>query len=213
MPLLLFLLLSFSAHAEKVIYDDHAGSCEDFNLDVKNRGLKDTDGNTHISTLGWTVCHFKAPPPKDGLPILKRKGDGRMCLKADLGKVRFEEEHSVIVMRWDHSRFNVTDACKSELARNERVVIEHESHHVADCQNLVTEANKAWAETKHEPEACEPIKVQGKHKLRRMLRAKIGEALAEQLQKMSHNMEYRSKETHERIGYGTSGIDCGKCGE
>ena len=47
--------------------------------------------------------------------------------------------------------------------------------------------------------------------LLKTLQRKITDSVQDVVAGMSKEMEYRSKETHERIGYGVTSLNCSKC--
>lgn len=207
-------LLGFlgSASAAEVTYDTYEGPCEGFNAHAQNRGLRDPDGNTHVNTLGWTLCRFKAVLPGSSVRVRLTERAGKACAAADYSKAEFSSDHAVVVLRWDHSKARVSDVCQTELERTEAAIREHESHHVADCKAIVDEAARAWTQGRHRFKVCKPAAEKTVDLVER-LRGRVEDALRERLAKMNREMEYRSKATHERIGYGSSGLNCNRCKE
>ena len=202
--LALFLnLFAFGTQSLLEAYDLREGSCEEFNDEVKNRGLHDPEGNTHLNTLGWTVCKFNVETAK--LPIQKEGN----CLKGDVSSAKFSSEQTVIIMRWDHRRYSITQACRLDLAKKEQAIRSHEAHHVEDCKAIAESANKSWDKSEtHIVKVCS----QPANLITKTLKSRMHDELQGQLNKMGRDMEYRSRATHERIGYGTSGLDCWVCG-
>jgi len=206
MALLILALLSSAAFADTT-YDTVSGTCETFNDHVRNRGLKDADGNTHLNTLGWTSCRFKASLPGKGVKVREMRLENERCAVTSLRRARFESNQTVIVMRWEHKRPTLTAACGEELAKVERAILDHEASHVADCKAIASETAAAWRKSKHLLQVCGQGDLSGK------IQAKIEDELKDQLNRMNREMEYRTRATHERIGYGSSGINCRKCAD
>ena len=209
--LLLSTILPWAAPAfAGPVYDDINGSCEDFNDVIKTRGLKDPAGNSHPGTLGWTLCQFKASSNGTQVPVTRSTKDGRPCLSIEMGKVELTADVTVVVARWSTDLSHARDSCRKELARIDSDIRAHESHHVDDCKTIINEEKAAWAEHAHIVIVCDNGS-KTEAAMLATLQSKAGDELHAILNHMNHEMEYRSKETHEKIGYGTLGIRCGEC--
>lgn len=210
--LLSLLLAPLPGYSAKYAYDLVKGSCDDFNTHVRDRGLKDSEGNTHVSTLGFTSCSFSAPPQKQQVKLEQQSASKISCASTDLSALRFESAETITIMKWDYGQQQVSGECRAELARLESAIKAHEAEHVADCKTILKDANKKWVDSSRVVKVCsEPGKPLTTEELMKKLNLKAQSEVSEQLSKMSREMEYKSRETHERIGYGTSAINCSKC--
>lgn len=197
----------------KLAYDTVGGSCEDFNTHVRDRGLKDSEGNTHVSTLGFTSCSFSAPSGKHDIKFGAVPGTKKFCASIDLSGLRFASDEIITIMRWDPGQATISKECREDLARLEASIKSHEAAHVADCRVILAEANKVWASTRRVVEVCnETGRPLPPKELVARLQSRAQSEIADQLRRMTREMEYKSRETHERIGYGTTALNCSKCG-
>ncbi len=194
----------------KHAYDDISGSCDDFNDTIKSRGLKDPQGNSHPGTLGWTLCQFKASITDTKAPVNRSVKDERKCLSVEIANLELATDITVVVGRWNHQRDQLSESCRKELKRIDSEIHAHEAHHVTDCQTILNEQKEAWARQSHVVKVCGSPS-QPDSALITELQSRISDELRTILGKLNHEMEYRSKETHEKIGYGTPGIRCSSC--
>jgi hypothetical protein len=197
----------------KYAYDLVGGSCDEFNSHVRDRGLRDSEGNTHIGTLGFTSCSFNAPGQRQQVKVEQTKEKSNVvCASTDLSNINYTSAETITIMRWDYGNALISNECKTELSRMESAVKAHEAEHVSDCKTILDEAHKTWSEEKHIIKACaEPSKQFNHDDLVKKLNAKAQAEVSAHLSKMGREMEVRSRDTHERIGYGTTAINCSIC--
>jgi len=197
--------------AARFAYASATGSCQDFNEHVRDRGLRDPEGNTHLGTLGFTSCSFGASLEHE-MRVKRAENDGPLCATTDLAGATFTSDEVVTIMRWEHGQANLSPQCHSELEKLDSAVRAHEAEHVVDCKVILKKATNKWTKSPRTLKVCaKPGEAISAEALVKRLKDTAQADIGAQIALMSRDMAYRTRDTHERIGYSITGIDCSKC--
>ena len=192
-------------------FDYASGSCDDFNRVAQTRGVREPSGQLRKGSLGFTECKLHVEPfPRGARGVKAEQYGAKVCISADLGTMVIETIEQMTTLRWDTGNRRLSAQCSQEIQKVEDAVVAHEENHVTDC-HLVRDALIAeWRSTARVFRVCGPGSA-GTAPLVEQVQTQISRQVESVINRFNADLNNRSARTHERIGFGSRGLDCTRC--